>query len=244
MAFSEDILPVDVRPGSSGGPGFSTTVKTLRGGGEHRNQQWAHPLRTFEVSYGSRTRERIESELQTFTLDVAKGAYSGFRARDWSDYTATNEQCGTGDGVAYWFRMYKRYGSYQRRIMKPDPDTVTIYVNGVEVDEDTWFIDAENGVVVFLTPPATNDVVAWSGEFHVPVRFEEDAMTIQMLIHTKGSVAGLGLKEIRVRESIDTSEYDNLRDYLTAFDKTDLLSMLDVLHTHVNTNWPATDNQP
>lgn len=237
MAFSEDILPVDVRPGSSGGPGFSTTVKQLRGGGEHRNQLWSHPLRTFEVSYGSRTKERIEAELQTFMLDVAKGAFSGFRARDWSDYTATDEQCGTGDATTYWFRLYKRYGTYQRRIMKPDPSTVTIYLDGDVADPDTWFIDAENGTVVFLDAPGNSVIVSWTGEFHVPVRFESDMMTIQMLIHTKGAISALGLKELRLREDIDTAEYDTLRDYLTTFDKTDLMSMLDVLHVHVNTNW-------
>lgn len=240
MSFSESILPVDVRPGSSGGPGFSTTIKTLRGGGEYRSQLWSHPLRMFEVAYGSRTKERIESELQTFMLDIAKGSAVGFRVRDWSDYTAETEYCGTGDGSTYWFRMYKQYGSYRRRIMKPHVGTITVYFDGETADPDAWFIDAVNGTVVFLDAPTNGTVVTWSGEFHVPARFEADMMTISMLTHARGALSELGLKEIRVRENISTDDYDTVREHLAVFDKTDLMEMLDLLYIHVNVNWPAT----
>lgn len=244
MAFKEDVLPVDVRPGSMSTPAFSTTVKQLRGGGEYRSRNWAHPLRNFEIAYGSRTKERIEAELQTFMFDVAVGSFNGFRARDWSDYTATNEQLGVGDGTTYWFRFYKRYANYQRRIMKPDPSTVTIYVNGGVVDPDTWAIDADNGVVVFLNAPATNDIISWTGEFHVPVRFMEDTLPVNMLLHTRGVIEQIGLRELRIKEVIDTDEYDTIRDYLATFDKTDLDNMLDLLHIHVNTKWPESDTSP
>ena len=239
MAFKENVLPVDVRPGSTSTPAFRTTVKQLRGGGEYRTQLWEHPLRTFEIAYGTRSVERIESELQTFLFDVSKGALNGFRARDWSDYTATDEQCGVGDGTTFWFRMYKRYASYQRRILKPDPSTVTIKVNGTTVSPDAWAIDADNGVVVFLSPPSTGNIVTWSGQFHVPVRFMDDTLPVGMSIHTKGVIDQISLRELRVKEVINTDEFDTLRDFLANFDKTDLNNMLDLLHTHVNTNWPA-----
>lgn len=242
MAFLEDVLPVDVMPGASSDPMFSTTVKRLRGGGEHRNQLWANPLRTFEIAYGSRSRERIEDELQSFLIKAA-GAFNGFRARDWSDYQVTNEAIGVGDGVEYWFRLTKQYGTYSRRIMKPDPATVTIYVNGAVLDPDTWVVDGSNGVVVLLRPPGVGDVVAWSGEFHVPVRFDADNMTVNMMIHSKGAVSDLGLREIRVREAIDTAEFEMLIDVINAFDKTDLIALIDLLNPHVNVKWPSTDNQ-
>ena len=119
-------------------------------------------------------------------------------------------------------------------------DTVrTIYVDGDLIDPDTWFIDGVNGTVIFATAPAANSIVTWSGEFHVPVRFDSDDMTINMLTHAKGNLGALGLRELRVREDIDADEYDNLRGFLTEFDKTDLDTMLDLLHVHVNTNWGA-----
>ena len=96
-----------------------------------------------------------------------------------------------------------------------------------------------NGTVIFATAPAANSIVTWSGEFHVPVRFDSDDMTINMLTHAKGNLGALGLRELRVREDIDADEYDNLRGFLTEFDKTDLDTMLDLLHVHVNTNWGA-----
>ena len=243
MSFLENVLPVDVRPGASGGPGFSTTVQQLRGGGEYRNRLWQHPLHTYELEYGVRSVERVEQDLKQFILETA-GAFSGFRARDWSDYSVTKEQISVGDGTTYWFRLYKDYGNYQRRILKPDPTTVTIYVNGSTVPASEWAIDSDNGTVIFADPPALNQVIAWTGEFHVPVRFMEDNMSIQMLIHTKGAVRGLGLRELRLRENINETDYDTIRDFLNEINKADLFAMLDALDIHVNTNWPATDNQP
>lgn len=237
MSFLEQVLPVDIRPGSSGGPGFSTTVKQLRGGGEYRNRLWEHPLRMYEVGYNVRDRDTIEERLQAFIYETG-GAHSGFRARDWSDYQATNEQLGTGDGVTFWWRLTKRYGSYSRRILKPDPATVTITLNGTPVDPDDFAIDGDNGIVVFYTPPATDDIVAWSGEFHVPVRFDTDEMSIQMLMQGKGSVSDLTLREIRIREVIDTGEFATLRAFLGAYDRDDLIAMMDLLDIRVNYIWP------
>jgi len=190
------------------------------------------------VAYGSRDTADIETDLQQFVFTTA-GAFSGFRARDWSDYTAIDEQIGEGDGSTYYFRLTKRYGTYERRIMKPDPTTVTITVNGNTADPDSWAIDADNGVVVFLVAP-TSGVITWSGQFHVPVRFEDDQLTTSMLMYSKGAINDIGLREIRVREVIDTDEYDTIRDYLGAFDKTDLIAMFDLLDYHVNTKWYET----
>ena len=81
--------------------------------------------------------------------------------------------------------------------------------------------------------------MTWSGQFHVPVRFMDDTLPVGMSIHTKGVVDQIGLRELRVKEVINTDEFDTLRDFLATFDKTDLNNMIDLLHTHVNTNWPA-----
>jgi len=239
MAFVEDVLPVDVAPGASGGPMFHTTVKRLRSGAEFRNRLWQNPLRDFVVRYNSRTIERIESEIQKFVFKIG-GAHLGFRARDWSDYTATDEQVGVGDGTTFYFRLTKSYGTYERRILKPDPATVTIKLNGVAVDADNWAIDGSNGVVIFLTAPGMNQIVTWSGEFHVPIRFDDDMTTITTLTSERGTLANVPLREVRVREVIDEDLYDQIRDYLDLFDKTELVEMLDILDTHVNINWPGT----
>lgn len=210
MAFLETVLPVDVSPGASGGPGFSTTIKELRGGGEYRNKLWQHPRRQYSVRYNTRSVERLEDELQAFILQTG-GAFDGFRARDWSDYQVTDEPIGTGDGATWWFRLTKAYGTYVRRILKPDAASVTISVGGSPVVAG---VDPVNGIAVLQATPAIGQPVTWTGDFHVPVRFENDNMTIQMMIYSKGLVPDLGLREIRLREIIDEVALQAIRDSL------------------------------
>lgn len=214
MSFSETVLPVDVQPGATTTSAFNTTVVTLRSGGEYRNQRWANPLRNYEVTYGSRNRDQIIADLQTFMLERS-GAFQAFRARDWSDYVATDEPAGTGDGSSFWFRMYKGYGGYQRRILKVDEPTVTVEIDGALQAPSSYAIEPNNGIVILATPPVNGAVITWSGEFHVPVRFEDDDFAIRMLMHTKGVLPTIGLKEVRVYETIDEAAYATIQAGLT-----------------------------
>lgn len=240
MIFLEKRIPIDVAPGAGGSVMFKTTVKQLRGGGEYRNRLWQNPLRSFTVSYNARSRSRIEDEILTLIMETG-GSYAAFRGRDWSDYAATNEPAGTGDGTTAYFRLSKSYGAtVERRIYKPDAATVTIMVDGVTVDPETYIIDGSNGLVVFVTPPSIGSVVTWSGEFDVPVRFTDDAVSTIMSVQDIGAVGVVGLMEVRVREDIDTDEYDAMIAFLSTFDKTQFYDMFDVLDYHVNTKWGAT----
>lgn len=239
MAFFEQLIPVTISPGASSAPAFATSIQKLRGGAEYRNALWAHPLRTFNTSYGNRDRQLVEDELLAFAMSTM-GSLHAFRAKDWSDFTATDEQIGTGDGVVWWFRLTKRYGTYVRRISKPDPATVTIRLDGDLVDPAGYVIDAVNGTVLFLVTPSVGQIITWSGEFHVPVRFEDDALGIVMTYYRVGEVPSVALTEVRVRENIVTEDYDLVREFLAEYDREELEAMLDLLDLHVNTQWGAT----
>lgn len=239
MAFLEQLIPVTIRPGASSTAAFATSIQKLRGGAEYRNALWAHPLRTFNTSYGNRDRATVEDELVAFIMSTM-GALHAFRAKDWSDFAATDEQIGTGDGVVWWFRLTKRYGTYVRRISKPDPATVTIKIDGDVVDPAGYVIDAVNGTVILSATPTSGQIVTWSGEFHVPVRFEDDALGVVMSYYRVGEVPSVALTEVRVRESIVAADYDLVREYLVAYDREELESMLDLLDLHINTQWGAT----
>ncbi len=214
MSFSESVLPVNVQPGATSSTMFATTVVTLRSGAEYRNQRWANPLRTYEVSYGVRPRAALLTDLQQFALERA-GAFEGFRARDWLDYTAEDEPAGTGDGTTWWFRFYKQYGTHQRRVLKVDLATVTVEVDGIPLAPSSYSVDANNGTVILATAPLAGELVTWSGEFHVPVRFEDDDIATRMLMYSKGVVPDVGLREVRITESIDETAYATIRAGLT-----------------------------
>ena len=240
MVVSNAVLPVDVAPGATSGTQFATTIVQTRSGAEFRNRRWQHPLRFYELAYNVRDRERVIDELVAFALERG-GAHEAFRARDWSDYQVTAAQIGVGDGLVTWLRLVVPYGAYERRIMLPDPATVTITVDGDAMDPDDFVIDSLNGAVIFRDPPASGDVVAWTGEFHVPVRFQDDDTVARMLTHAKGAVDGIGVKEVRVVETIDPANYELIRDYMHEFDLTDLIDMFDALDNHINEEWYATN---
>lgn len=211
-AFRDDlVLPIDVRPDARFSAGFSTSIVALRGGGEYRNAQWAHPLRSFEVEYGARSQEQIEDHLLNFLM-TTQGSLTGFRARDWSDHRARNDIFGTGDASAWWFRLYKPYGEYQRRIRKPDPtEPVTVIIDDVPLPPTEFAVDYNQGVVVFKTTPTIGAVLAWTGKFHVPCRFADDALSVMMHYYRVGSVERVGLQEVRLRDDIDTAALTTLR---------------------------------
>lgn len=192
-----------IRSGAVGGPRYRTTIKQLRGGGEHRNALWADPLRSFNFSLAARDTAAIQDVLD-FAAET-QGALHAFRVKDWSDYTMDNEQIATGDGTTFYFRITKGYGpTYRRRILKPVPGTVVVRVNGAVVSA---YVDTTQGVVVPAVTPPSGSVIRVTCEFDVPCRLADDDVDILMLYHRKGQWDGIGIQEVRVTEVIDPLFY-------------------------------------
>lgn len=209
MTFIESRFFDDIAPRASGGPEYRTTIKTLRGGGEHRNSLWADPLRMFDVTLTPRDVASIKA-LRDFVAST-QGAANGFRCRDWSDYQATTEVVGTGNGTIYWFRLVKSYGSYSRRILKPVPGTVVVRLNGAVLSPTLYAVDTVNGLLIFKTAPGAGVVITASFNFDVPVRFDNDAIEVIMLCHKLGGTQTVKIREIRLREVIDIPAIDAIR---------------------------------
>lgn len=201
----------DIAPRASGGPEYRTTIKTLRGGAEHRNALWADPLRTYNIALGPRDTTSVETVLD-FMAD-AQGAANGFRIKDWSDFKLTGERIATGDAVNFWFRLVKPYGTtgYQRRILKPVAGTIQVRLNNVPLAATAFAVDTVNGLVIFKTAPGNGVAITVTGEFDVPVRFTEDMLNVVMLYHRSGQIDTLDLREIRLREVIDIAAINAIR---------------------------------
>jgi uncharacterized protein (TIGR02217 family) len=179
MTFSETRINLGYDYGAMGGPRFSTTILTQGNGQEQRNVNWSQPLGRWQL--GSRTlfREEIDSFLAFHT--ARKGSLQGFRFKDWSDYKFSN-QIGTGNGSKTQFQLYKTYTaagqSVKRPITKPVTGTVQVKVNGSTV---TFTLNSTTGVVTLTTAPSTGATVTASGEFDVPVRFEQDSINFRFV---------------------------------------------------------------
>lgn len=174
MIFDEVQFPITLAYGSSGGPEFHTDILVVNSGREERICKWSQPRRKYNASYALRSYADL---LVVRDFYIARsGALNGFRFKDWSDYTGTNQHIGNGNGSETAFQLLKHYisgpVSRARQIQKPVSGSVAIAFDGVD-QPSGWTVSTITGVVSFSSAPAQGVAITASYEFDVPVRFEE-----------------------------------------------------------------------
>ena len=177
--FHEIRFPDNIAYGATGGPEFATTVVVTGAGHEQRNVNWAEARGRWDVASGLKNQTQLDELIAFFR--ARKGRAYGFRFKDWTDYKATGQLLGTGDGAETQFKLVKHYPSGSvvevRIVAKPAAGTVRIYLDGVE-QLSGWSVDVTTGVVMFSTPPATGVDVTADFEFDVPAQFDTDHMAV------------------------------------------------------------------
>ena len=207
-SFHEVVFPVGIALGSTGGPRRQTEIVTLGSGDERRNLRWADSRRHFDAGSGVRSFADLAEVVAFF--EARRGRLYGFRFKDplddrscgfGTDPTPTDQSIGTGDGATTVFQLAKTYGgSWVRQIVKPVAGTVRIAVVGTENRLGSDFsIDTTTGLVTFApaaVPPVGAAVTA-GFEFHVPVRFDADDLTVDLSQFAAGQIPTIPLIEIR-----------------------------------------------
>jgi len=209
MAFHEVRFPTSISLGSSGGPERRTDVVTLASGGEERNGRWVHSRRRYNAGYGVKSLDDLHEVLAFF--EARAGRLYGFRFKDHTDFKSSapsapispvDQQIGTGDGTRAPFQLVKRYKSgerlYVRPITKPVAATVRVAIEGRELAAGADFtVDHATGLVSFTVPPADGAVITAGYEFDVPVRFDTDALDINLTAFGVGDIPHIPLIEVR-----------------------------------------------
>ena len=171
MTFLEQRLELGLNYGATYGPRFNTAIATASNGIEQRRAIWSNPLIT--VQLGDRRVNQTELDYLLAFHASTKGAFAGFRIRDWSDYKSGLTAIGTGNGTAQTWQLVKRYTvdtvTVTRAITKPIDGTLKVFLDGDEVLTD-WSCDYTTGV---LTTELTGAIIV-TFDFDVPVRFEQD----------------------------------------------------------------------
>ncbi len=210
MAFHEVRFPANLSFGSVGGPERRTEVVALTNGFEERNTPWAEARRRYDAGVSLRSLDDIEDMIAFF--EARQGQLHAFRWKDWADYkscraSATvgyeDQLIGLGDGVATDFQLVKTYASgpasQVRRITKPVVGTVRVGLQGDEVQLAVHFdLDAETGIIRFVTPPALGERVTAGFEFDVPVRFDTDKIQVSVASFQAGDVPHVPVVEVRL----------------------------------------------
>jgi len=207
IPFAEVRFPSDISYGSSGGPGFSTTVYPTISGSEQRNVNWQSARCRYDVSHGIRDKADMDDLIDFFYQ--MRGRATGFRFKDWSDYQLVQEAIGTGNGTQTVFPITKTYGSgatlYTREIKKivtpsvgPPVIPFIVRVNAVVADPTTYAINYNTGVITFTAPVTNGHVVDVTCEFDVPVRFDTDEMNVTLEAFQLETWNSIPIVEIKV----------------------------------------------
>jgi uncharacterized protein (TIGR02217 family) len=148
-------------------------------GHEKRNINWAEARGRWDVASGLKKQAQLDQLIAFFP--APRGKAYGFRFKDWTDYKATGQLIGTGDGAIETFQLIKRYPSGSvieaRTITKPVAGTVRVYKDAVE-QLAGWSVDVTTGILTFTTAPATGVAITADFELDVPVRFDTDHMAV------------------------------------------------------------------
>jgi uncharacterized protein (TIGR02217 family) len=207
MAFHDIRFPTSLSFGALGGPERRTEIVTLANGFEERNTPWSQSRRRYDAGLGLRSLDDLHECLAFF--EARMGQLHAFRWKDWADFQSskpsatpapTDQRLGTGDGTIRTFQLRKGYSSggvtTWRTITKPVPGTVRIAVAG-QARTQGWTLDAATGLVTFATAPADGASVTAGFEFDVPVRFDTDAIRVQVSTFQAGEVPSVPVIEVR-----------------------------------------------
>jgi uncharacterized protein (TIGR02217 family) len=198
MSFVEAQFPADISYGSSGGPEYSTDIVMTYGGHEQRNINWSQARARFNVAHGVKTKAQLDALIAFFR--ARKGRAIGFRFKDWTDYKASGQMLGTGNGALTQFQLVKTYASGAteelRIITKPVNGTIKIYLNGA-LQSTGYTVNFTTGLVIFNSAPANGAVVTADYEFDVPVRFDTDRLSATLDAYGVHSWLDIPLIEVR-----------------------------------------------
>jgi uncharacterized protein (TIGR02217 family) len=170
---------------TQGGVEYSTDIVEVGSGAESRNQNWQYPKGAWD--FGDRKLPDTELDEIVRFFRARKGRTQGFRFKDWGDFkdggSGVLGLTGVADGTAGPFQMVKNYSSGaetdQRLIRKPVTGTINVFVAGTKLSTSFWSIDYTTGMITFLSGhiPANGQIITWTGEFDVPVRFDADKLS-------------------------------------------------------------------
>lgn len=171
-SFSEQVLDLGFDYGASGGPAWSVTSTVSGGGFEKVNLNWSQPLGQYQIGDKSGEDCLLQGQydyLYGFWM-ARRGPTQGFRYKDWGDFELIDELIGVGDGTTTQFQITKTYGDFVRIIKKIVSTGFQVRVGS---SIPSYTLGANSGLITFATAPASGREIRVSGEFHVPVRFNE-----------------------------------------------------------------------
>ncbi len=201
-------LPEFIEKGSQFSPTFQNVIQESIAGNEQRWAQWTKCRGVGDISYGLLNSTDPDGDFRAIVAIYRAhyGSLLPFRFKDWSDYQASDDNFGTGNGATLAFQLSKTYDP--SNILLNVPGTVVyvrpitlltvgvapvIKVDGVTKTVTTDYTISSSGLVTFVSAPANLKPLTWTGEFDVPVRFDGPLQ----IIMNESDITAIGSLPIR-----------------------------------------------
>jgi len=175
--MSNEVFPTlpGIKWGIEKEPEFSTRVVRAVSGYEVRLAERAYPTYQIKLSF-----EFLRSAAAYLELQAVVGLFlrhqgqcDSFLLLDASDYQATNQSFGTGDGVNKIFSLVSTWGGFVQPVR--NIKTIgSITVNGTATSAYTI---GTTGLITFTAAPALGAVLRWTGEYYHRCRFADDTLS-------------------------------------------------------------------
>lgn len=210
-SFHDEVFPLAVSFGATGGPERRNEIVSLTSGREKRNLRFSQSRHHYDAGTGVKSLDDLHDVLSFF--EARRGSLHAFRFRDPFDMkscrpgdlpTMLDQSLGSGDGARARFALVKAYGSgidaYKRLIAKPVLASLRVAVAGVERVSPAFSFDGATGDVVFSSGsiPGTGALVTAGFEFHVPVRFDTERLSLSLTAFKAGQIPSIPLVEVRL----------------------------------------------
>jgi len=194
-------IPTCESYGWEGGPGFNTRIVTKANGRERRNADWSQPQHSYSAPFQNITQDQY-APIKQMHLN-RRGAWGCFLFRDRLDDVAQNEVFAVADAGQTEFQLSKNASldgvQYLRTVTalySPGSDgdaedsAITITRNGAAFTAFT--LDRDTGKVTTDSGMSNGDVLRWSGQFAVWVRFQSDRLPFSIDARSADSFAIVG----------------------------------------------------
>jgi len=189
-------------------PRFATRIQRAINGRELRVLDQPNPIWTWTLTY-SLLRDKWDTrgpgglgasydELRTiagFFLQ-RQGAFQPFLFDDQTDDTVTAQSIGTGNSSASVFQLVRTMGGFAEPITAPHTVSA-IYFNGVSQNPSGYTVDADSGLVTFVTPPAAGQLITSDFTYRFRVRFSDDTAEFENFMYQLWQ-----LKQIKLQSAL------------------------------------------
>jgi len=175
MSFSEERLDLGYDYGTVATITTKTSIIESKNGTEQRTPQWYQPLLQFNIGERSEINDQLDQLIAFY--QARKGAYQGFRFKDWSDYQFSTIITLDANKQSQLFKVYSVAGfTVKRPLIKIVPGSILVSVGNFPLTTG-WVVNFNTGIITFNQ--VQTEPIQVSGEFDVPVRFATDKINLR-----------------------------------------------------------------